>query len=52
LERGALGELYVHLVSYESVRDLAKEGNLEDLSDRVLERCSRINGRHPNQEYP
>jgi hypothetical protein len=28
----------VAFISYESVRELAKEGNLEYLSDRVLER--------------
>jgi len=37
LERGPLSESCT-FISYESVRDLAKEGNLEYLSDRVLER--------------
>jgi hypothetical protein len=37
LERGPLSESCT-FISYESVRDLAKEDNLEYLSDRVLER--------------
>jgi hypothetical protein len=37
LERGPLSESCT-FISYESVRALAKEGNLEYLSDRVLER--------------
>jgi hypothetical protein len=46
LERGPLSESCT-FISYESVRDLAKEGNLENLSDRVLERYEEESEEEP-----
>jgi hypothetical protein len=41
LERGPLAEGCTFL-SYESIRELAKESNLDYLSDRVLERYEEL----------
>jgi hypothetical protein len=49
LERGPLSESCT-FISYESVRDLARDNNLEYLSDRVLERYEEESEENPENQ--